>query len=124
MSDSETNKTTNKFPIVGIGASAGGLDAYQKFLSKIPADSGMAYVIVMHLSSDYDSNLTAILSKHTALPVQEIVNKIHLLPNHIYIIPENNNLIAEDGVLKLYKRNRSDKVNKAIDIFFESLPGT
>ena len=52
MSDSETNKTTNKFPIVGIGASAGGLDAYQKFLSKIPADSGMAYVIVMHLSSD------------------------------------------------------------------------
>ena len=121
MSGSETNKTTNKFPIVGIGASAGGLDAYQKFLSKIPADSAMAYVLVMHLSSDYNSNLTAILSKYTALPVVEIVNEVHLLPNHIYIIPVNNNLIAVDGVLKLYQRNRSDKANKAIDIFFESL---
>ncbi|TDW52113.1 signal transduction histidine kinase [Flavobacterium sp. 270] len=121
MSDSETNKTANNFPVVGIGASAGGLDAYQKLLSKIPADSGMAYVIVMHLSSDFQSNLSSILSKYTALPVQEIVNEIHLVPDHIYVIPQNNNLIAVDGVLKLYKRNRSDKVNKAIDIFFESL---
>lgn len=121
MSDSETNKTVNKFPIVGIGASAGGLDACQKFLSAIPADSGMAYMVVMHLSSDYDSNLSSVLSKYTSLPVQEIVNEIHLLPNNIYVIPENNNLITVDGVLKLYQRNRSDKVNKAIDIFFESL---
>jgi two-component system CheB/CheR fusion protein len=121
MSDSEANNTANTFPIVGIGASAGGLDAYQKFLSAIPADSGMAYVIVMHLSSDYESNLTVILSKYTALPVIEIVNEIHLSPNTIYVIPENNNMLTVDGVLKLYARNRSDKVNKAIDIFFESL---
>lgn len=121
MSDSVTNKTTNKFPIVGIVASGGGLDAYRELLSAIPVNSGMAYIIVQHLSSEHDSNLADILPKYTALPVHEIVNEINLLPNHIYIIPENNNLIAEDGVLKLYKRNRSDKVNKAIDIFFESL---
>lgn len=121
MSDPGTNRTAHKFPIVGIGASAGGIEAYQEFLSAIPADSGMAYVVVQHLSVEYDSNLTAILSKSTPLVVHEIVNKIDLLPNHIYVIPQNNNVITEDGVLKLYQRNRSDKANKAIDIFFESL---
>jgi len=114
-------KTTQDFPVVGIGASAGGLDAFKKVLKTIPENSGMAYVIVQHLSSDYPSNLTEILAQHSKIPVHEIVNDINLAPNHIYIIPENNNLIAEDGVLKLYKRTRSDKTNKSIDIFFESL---
>ena len=114
-------KTTQDFPVVGIGASAGGLDAFKKLLKTIPENSGMAYVIVQHLSPDYPSNLTEILAQHTKIPVHEIVNDINLSPNHIYIIPESNNLIAEDGVLKLYKRTRSDKSNKSIDIFFESL---
>lgn len=120
MSDSDINKITNKFPVVAIGASDGGLDAYRDLLEAMKADSGMAYIL-MHLSADNRSNLSEMLSKYTALPVIEIVNEINLLPNHIYVIPEDNNLIAEDGVLKLYKRNRSDKVNKAIDIFFDSL---
>ncbi|WP_264537309.1 CheR family methyltransferase [Flavobacterium sp. N1736] len=114
-------KTFQDFPVVGIGASAGGLDAFKKILKAIPENSGMAYVIVQHLSPDYPSNLTEILSQETTTPVHEIVNDINLAPNHIYIIPESTNLIAEDGVLKLHQRTRSDKQNKSIDIFFESL---
>jgi two-component system CheB/CheR fusion protein len=124
MKSSETKqapKSDTHFPIVGIGASAGGLDPFKKLLKEIPADSGMAYVIVQHLSPDYDSNLTEILAQHTKIPVHEIINEIHLLPNHVYVIPENNNLITVDGVLKLEKRTRATKLNRVIDVFFESL---
>jgi len=114
-------KTTQDFPVVGIGASAGGLDVFKKILKNIPEDSGMAYVIVQHLSPDYPSNLTEILAQQTNIPVHEIVNDINLAPNHIYIIPENTNLVAEYGVLKLHQRTRSEKKNKSIDIFFQSL---
>ena len=114
-------KTIQDFPIVGIGASAGGLDAIKKMLSAIPEDSGMAYVVVQHLSPDYHSNLPQLLSHQTPLPVHEIINDINLAPNHIYIIPENTLVIAEDGILKLKQRTRSEKRNNSIDVFFESL---
>jgi two-component system CheB/CheR fusion protein len=117
----QPKQTTQDFPVVGIGASAGGLDAFKKLLQAIPRESGMAYVIVQHLSPDYSSNLTEILAQSTEIPVHEIINDINLAPNHIYIIPENNNLIAEDGVLKLQARTRSERKNNIIDIFFESL---
>lgn len=117
----EPRHTEQNFPIVGIGASAGGLDAFKKLLKAIPKDSGMAYVIVQHLSPDYPSNLPEILAQNTEVPVHEIINDINLAPNHIYIIPENNNLITEDGVLKLHTRTRSERKNESIDIFFESL---
>ncbi|MBF4516976.1 chemotaxis protein CheR [Flavobacterium sp. ANB] len=116
----EPQKTIQDFPVVGIGASAGGLDAFKKILKAIPKNSGMAYVIVQHLSPDYPSMLTEILSQSAEIPVHEIINDINLSPNHIYIIPENNNLIAQDGILKLQKRTRNDR-NASIDIFFESL---
>jgi two-component system, chemotaxis family, CheB/CheR fusion protein len=108
------------FPVVGIGASAGGLDAFKKILPGIAPDSGMAYVIVQHLSPDYDSNLPEILSKSSKIPVHEIISDIHLLPNHVYVIPENNDLIAVDGVLRLETRKRHSK-NNIIDTFFMSL---
>lgn len=114
-------KTVQDFPVVGIGASAGGLDVFKKLLSAIPEDSGMAYVIVQHLSPDFPSSLPEILCKFTHIPVHEIIHDINLAPNHIYIIPENNILIAEDGVLKLKQRTRGEKRNNSIDIFFESL---
>ena len=113
--------TPQNFPVVGIGASAGGLDAFKRLLDKIPENSNMAYVIVQHLSPDYSSNLTEILSNFTKIPVNEIINDINLAPNNIYIIPENSFLTAEDGVLKLTPRTRNDKVNTAIDIFLSSL---
>jgi two-component system CheB/CheR fusion protein len=117
----DPKKTEQNFPIVGIGASAGGLDAIKRLIKAIPTDSGMAYVIVQHLSPDHPSSLPEILSQHTEVPVHEIINDINLAPNHIYIIPENNNLVTQDGVLKLHQRTRNEKKNISIDIFFESL---
>jgi len=119
--NNQPKKTIQDFPVVGIGASAGGLDAFKKLIQTIPVNSGIAYVIVQHLSPDHPSSLTEILAQHSNIPVHEIVNNINLSPDHIYVIPEGTNLIAEDGVLKLYQRTRSDKPNKSIDIFFESL---
>lgn len=114
-------KAIQNFPVVGIGASAGGLDAFRKIIAGIPADSGMAYVVVQHLSPDYDSKLTEILSQQTNLPVHEIVSEINLVPNHIYIVPENNRLTAVDGMLHLEKRSRNEIRNQTIDVFFGSL---
>jgi two-component system CheB/CheR fusion protein len=91
----EPQKTKQDFPVVGIGASAGGLDAFKKMLKAIPSDSGMAYVIVQHLLPDHPSSLPEILALSTEIPVHKIVSDINLAPNHIYIIPENHFLIAE-----------------------------
>jgi two-component system CheB/CheR fusion protein len=117
----DTEKNVESFPIVGIGASAGGLDAFRKMLREIPEDSGMAYVIVQHLSPDYDSNLTEILQQVSKVPITEIIHDVDLRPNHVYVIPESNNVIAADGKLKLSKHTRGVKSNNIIDVFFGSL---
>jgi two-component system, chemotaxis family, CheB/CheR fusion protein len=108
-----------QFPVVGIGASAGGLEAFKLFLKAIPEKSGMAYVYVQHLSPLYDSYLPEILQKLTKIPVQLIADNVHLETDHIYIIPPDSLLTAFDGVLKLEPvKNRKTKV---IDLFFSSL---
>ncbi len=89
-------RTKQNFPVVRIGASTGGLDTFKKIVKAIPKDSGMAYIIVQHLAFDNDENLLEVLAMSTALPVQEIVNDISLSPNHIYIIPENNERLSFD----------------------------
>ena len=121
--DKELIKSSNNFPVVGIGASAGGLDAFKKLLSAIPLDSGMAYVLVQHLHPGHESFLTEILQRITKIPVKEISDNIHVLPNHIYIIPHNKMLIANDGKLELSPRpeKSKNKLNLPIDLFFKSL---
>ncbi|MDR7210320.1 CheR family methyltransferase [Flavobacterium piscis] len=112
--------TRQDFPIVGIGASAGGLEAFKQFINAIPDDSEMAYVIVQHLHPMHDSMLTEILSGVAKIPINEITDDINLAPNTIYVIPENKILTSFDGVLKLSPRIKDTK-NQAIDIFFNSL---
>lgn len=112
--------TRQDFPIVGIGASAGGLEAFTQFIDAIPEDSRMAYVIVQHLHPLHDSMLTELLSRVAKIPINEITDDIHLAPNTIYVIPENKILTSFDGVLKLSPRIKDTK-NQAIDIFFTSL---
>jgi two-component system CheB/CheR fusion protein len=112
--------TRQDFPIVGIGASAGGLEAFRQFIDAIPADSEMAYVIVQHLHPLHDSMLTELLSRVSKIPINEITDDIHLAPNNIYVIPENKMLTSFDGVLKLSPRLKETK-NQAIDVFFNSL---
>ncbi|MDI1232773.1 MAG: chemotaxis protein CheB [bacterium] len=112
--------TEQNFPIVGIGASAGGVEAFKRFLKAIPVNSGMAYVLVQHLDPTHESILPAILAKVTKIPVIEIIDEIHLAPDNIYVIPENKTLTSIDGKLKLTPRNKI-KHHLPIDIFFTSL---
>ena len=113
----------NLFPVVGIGASAGGLDAFKKLLKAIPENSGMAYVLVQHLDPDHESLLPSLLQKVTNIPVSEISDDIKVVPDHIYIIPSNKMLVANDGVLQLSPRPSKSKKerNLPIDLFFTSL---
>lgn len=125
MSSSKKNNipppaTPQTFPVIGIGASAGGLQAFKDLLQAIPEDSGMAYVLVQHLAPSHESLLPEILARTTKLPVIEITDDIHLAPNHIYVIPSAKILTAVDGVLKLSGRTEKYR-NFCIDIFFRSL---
>ncbi|RZJ28164.1 MAG: hypothetical protein EOO48_10395, partial [Flavobacterium sp.] len=124
MNTTSTNKSSGSFHVVGVGASAGGLDSFKKFLRAIPANSNMAYVLVQHLSPDFDSILPELLAPETKLPVHEITDQIELVPDNIYIIPQNKMLTAVDGVLKLAPRDRNEAPNMPIDFFFKSLAET
>lgn len=118
---SHPGKVSHDFYIVGIGASAGGLEALQSFFEYCPDSTGMAFVIVQHLSPDYKSLMPELLSRHTSMPVTEALNDEKVLPNHIYMIPGRKNIIIEDGILKLIHRPRTSEVNFSIDIFLNSL---
>ncbi len=115
--------SSNLFPVVGIGASAGGLDAFKKLLKAIPENSGMAYVLVQHLDPNHESLLPDLLQKVTDIPVLEITDDMRVEPNHIYVIPSNKMMVANDGVLQLTMRplkNKNER-NLPIDLFFTSL---
>ena len=87
MNENVKNKeASSKIYTVGIGASAGGLEALQKFLSSLPSDTGFPYILVQHLSPDYKSLLTEILSKYTEMPVIQAEEGMDVEPNHVYVI--------------------------------------
>ena len=123
MKEKELIKSANLFPVVGIGASAGGLDAFKKLLKAIPENSGMAFVLVQHLDPNHESMLPEILQKVTSIPVLEIADDIKVEPNHIYVIPSNKMMVATDGILLLAPRPAKSKTerNLPIDLFFTSL---
>lgn len=116
-------RSANEFPVVGIGASAGGLDAFKKLLKAIPEDSGMAYVLVQHLDPSHESMLQELLQKVTNIPVLEIADDMVVQPDHIYVLPSNKMMVANDGVLLLAPRPANNKKgrNLPIDLFFASL---
>ena len=109
------------FPIVGIGASAGGLEAFMQLLGALPLDTGMGFVLVQHLDPDHESALTQILSRATSLPVREITNNEPVKPNHVHIIPRDTTLSIAKGILKIQPRKRTPAPHRPIDSFFESL---
>jgi two-component system CheB/CheR fusion protein len=113
--------SNSQFPVVGIGASAGGLDAVRAFLKALPPKPGMAFVFIQHLSPVHESNLPEILQKVTPFPVQQITDKLHLEPDNLYIIPQNKIVTAEDSILKLAPLNKKNKKGNTIDLFFSSL---
>ena len=118
---SQEDASKFQFPVVGIGASAGGLEAVQSFLKALPAKPGMAFVFIQHLSPKHESILPEILQKVAPFPVHQITNNIHLDPDNLYIIPENKIVTATDGVLKLAPLDEKNKKGNTIDLFFSSL---
>src|SRR5665213_1871257 len=117
----EGSTSSLQFPVVGIGASAGGLDAVRAFLQALPAKSGMAYVFIQHLSPEHESNLPELLQKVAPFPVQQITDNLHIEQDHLYIIPQNKVVTAVDGALKLAPLEKKNKKGHTIDLFFSSL---
>ena len=107
--------------IVGIGASAGGLEAFKELLAHLPVDTGMAFVLVQHLDPLHDSALTQILARATTMPVREATHKLRIRPNSVYVIPPNANLGIGKGALTLQPRDVKPTPNRSIDVFFQAL---
>jgi two-component system, chemotaxis family, CheB/CheR fusion protein len=109
------------FAIVGIGASAGGLEAFTQLLAALPVDTGMAFVLVQHLAPSHPSALAEILSRATAMPVAEVVHApVRVEPNHVYVIPPGQNMVIAAGALQLLPRP-GPGLNRPIDQFFRAL---
>ena len=106
--------------IVGVGASAGGLEAFTELLSQLPDDTGLAFVLIQHLDPSHDSHLTELLSKATKMRVAEVKGDTHAEANHVYVIPPRCNLSISDGVLQTPPRPDSGR-NMPIDGFFRAL---
>jgi two-component system CheB/CheR fusion protein len=98
--------TKNAFPVVGVAASAGGLEAFTQLLSHLPLDTGMAFVLIQHLAPDHASLLAEILARTTQLPVQEVEHGTLIEPNQVYIIPPNTKMILAGGALQLSPREK------------------
>lgn len=114
-------KKAKVFPIVAIGASAGGLRAFEEFLGALPPEPGMAFVLVPHLAPQFKSHLAEILARNTRLPVSEIESGDKVSPGRIYILPPNRALLIKKGILRLSGSGvRLDRRNP-IDSFFLSL---
>jgi two-component system CheB/CheR fusion protein len=108
------------FLVVGIGASAGGFEAFIELLEHLPADTGMAFVFVQHLDPTHESKLAPLLSHSTQMHVAEIRDRTRVTPNHIYVIPPNTALTLSHGILHLSPRKSGD-MHMPIDHFFQSL---
>jgi PAS domain S-box-containing protein len=121
----ETSLSTNipLPPIVGIGASAGGLAALQEFFDSMPRDCGMAFVIVQHLSPDFRSRISDLLSRHTKMFIHSAQNGVELKANSIYLIPPRQLMTIADGCLYL-EEHKGQLHFLPVDIFFSSLAGS
>src|SRR3954452_22111159 len=107
--------------VVGIGASAGGLDALERFFDHLPKDTGMAFVVVQHLSPDFKSLMDELLARHTQLPIRLVENEMPVQPDHVYLIPPRKEMIISGGRLLLSERDREQELTLPIDVFFRSL---
>ena len=109
------------FPIVGIGASAGGLTALEQFLSHLPPQSGLAIVVVQHRDPHSEGMLVELLQRHTPMPVQQVQDQMQVEPDHVYVIPPGLDMSLMRGVLHLFEPTEARGLRLPIDFFFKSL---
>lgn len=119
--DLEPVNSSELFPVVGIGASAGGLEAFTELLNYLPTDTGMAFVMIQHMSPDQESALSLVLSRATTMPVHEIQDGMEIAPNQVYVIPPNVSLTLDQGVFRLTARPKKSGVFMSVDMFLLSL---
>ncbi|MEP0548183.1 MAG: chemotaxis protein CheB [Rhodothermales bacterium] len=120
----ETSSPANEPTVVGIGASAGGLAALKTFLHHIPEGSGLAFVVVVHLSPEHESHLADLLQPHSSMPIQQVNDTVALRPDHVYVIPPNRNLNTIDTHLRLSPLEERRRERAPIDHFFRTLAAT
>ncbi len=121
---SDLNPTSQRPPprfVVGIGASAGGLDALERFFDNLPKNTGMAFVIVQHLSPDFKSLMDELLARHTELPIRLVADGMQIEADHVYLIPPKKEMIVSGGRLLLSERDHQQELSLPIDVFFRSL---
>ncbi len=113
--------SSSLFFVVGVGASAGGLDAFKEFLQALPEKPGMAIVFLQHLHPDFKSSLPQIIQRETKIPVMEITDGLAIKPDQIYILPANKLLYIQEGRFVLQPRQPANELSHPIDLFFASL---
>lgn len=120
-SSQEVSSPPSPFPIVGIGASAGGLEAFKELLSHVEDATGMAYVFVQHLAPTHESLLPELLSHATRIPICLVADQMVVQPDQVYVIPPNVTMTLSGGILRLVGRTPSETPHLSIDAFFSSL---
>ncbi len=118
---SELSAESKDFLTVGIGASAGGIKPLKEFFAAMPADSGMAFVVILHLSPEHESQLPEVLQTNTRMPVIQVRETIKIEPDHIYVIPPTKHLIMIDGEIRLIEPEAIRGKRVPIDLFFRTL---
>jgi two-component system, chemotaxis family, CheB/CheR fusion protein len=113
--------TPQPYPIVGIGASAGGLDAIRAVLDAVPAQSGLAFILVQHQDPAGESHLAELLSAHSAIHVAPAEDGLAIEPDHVYVSVPSRDIVVEDGHLRLLKQPKERRLRRPIDRLFESL---
>jgi len=109
------------FPIIGVGASAGGMEAFQQLLEHLPGDTGMAFVLIQHLAPEHKSMLTELLSRATDMPVVGVKDGMKAEPDHVYVIPPNTDMTISKRIFGLVPRTETRGMHMPIDCFFNSL---
>lgn len=117
----DSKSDCGEFHIVGIGASAGGLEALEQLFKSLSSDSGAAYVVVQHLSPDFKSHMVELLSRHTEMPIYRVENGVAVEPNAVYLIPPRKEMVISGGKLLLTEKSGEKSFSHPIDQFFRSL---
>ena len=114
-------ESNGNFLVVGLGGSAGGVQALRDFFSQVPAQTGMAYVVILHLSPDHDSQLAEVLQNASLLPVTKVERRVRVEPDHVYVIPPNKSLEINDGYIDVSQMTSNEVRRAPVDIFFRTL---
>ena len=109
------------FPVVGIGASAGGLEALEQFFSNVPENNGLAFVIIQHLDPSHAGIMPELLQRITTMKVSQVTDNLEVQPNQVFVIPPNKSMSILNGTLHLFEPTEMRGLRLPIDIFFRSL---